>query len=255
MSNKKNLDLAIQNFLQIFKMQKRGRLGKLSNKYRFVDRWINRQSNLYLHEIQNPSRRYWKFPRGALVFIEFGVNIGGELSNNHWAIVLDKNDSPYKKTITVVPLSSKKTGHSIAISETISEGPFRIIRNMIEELEKSLYFINRKYKESHPDFPVDSNYSDWDSRFSLLYDSTEVDIKSYNHLLDLNEKLICVSELQTYYEKYIYDSYAKVSNIQTISKDRILQKNKLDPIGQFKVSNETLDKIDQAILKLFTSID
>lgn len=60
-----------------------------------------------------------------------------------------------------------------------------------------------------------------------------------------------VIELTQYYKKYIKRSYAKCNNLQTISKDRILKKNRLDPIGKMKVSDNTLDKINEKLKELY----
>ena len=59
------------------------------------------------------------------------------------------------------------------------------------------------------------------------------------------------TELIEYYQKYIKRSYAKCSSLQTISKDRILKKNKLDPVGKVKVSNNTLDAINRKLKELY----
>ncbi|MFX3889345.1 hypothetical protein ACJBVY_12435, partial [Streptococcus suis] len=70
---------------------------------------------------------YLKFNRGSLVFVEFVVNVGGELSNNHWDIVLDKTDSPYKKTLTVIPITSKEKDNTFPLQEIIGQQSFKYI--------------------------------------------------------------------------------------------------------------------------------
>lgn len=48
-------------------------------------------------------------------------------------------------------------------------------------------------------------------------------------------------------------TYGKPHQITTISKYRIVRPiNKLDPIRKLTVSNEVMDKIDKAIIELFT---
>ncbi|MGO0057619.1 hypothetical protein ACTMTD_07730 [Streptococcus suis] len=54
-----------------------------------------------------------------------------------------------------------------------------------------------------------------------------------------------------YYGKYLKQSFAKCDSLQTISKDRILKKNPLDPVGKIKVSPETLDAINAKVKELY----
>ena len=96
-----------QNYIEVEKLYKLGKAKHTSSKYRFLAPAVKRQSEQFLFEAKTQKRKYWKFSRGSLVFVEFGVNIGGELSNNHWAIVLDKVDSPYKKTLLQQTLKPK----------------------------------------------------------------------------------------------------------------------------------------------------
>lgn len=240
-----------QNYIEVEKLYKRGKLKHTSTKYRFFAPAVKRQSEQYLYEANNPQRKYWKFDRGALIFVEFGVNIGGELSNNHWAIVLDKDDSPYKKTLTVVPLTSKGKHETVLIDEIIAETPSILLDEYTEELHQELYAyllyldqqntitldallkIFNEYQEKFKDYPIEPKVID-ENNLEL----TIIKIKE-------------VEELLTYYKRYIKQSYAKCNNIQTISKDRILKRNKLDPVGKLKVSDDTLDKINLKIKELF----
>lgn len=52
-------------------------------------------------------KHYKKFKFGQVVRVSFGFNLGHELGGIHYAIVLNKKDSPYSSDIIVVPLSSK----------------------------------------------------------------------------------------------------------------------------------------------------
>ena len=119
-------------------------------------------------------RKYWKFSRGSLVFVEFGVNIGGELSNNHWAIVLDKVDSPYKKTLTVIPLTSKNQIDTVLIDEVIAEYPSILLDEYIEKLHKDL-FAYLKYLDSNnaiTEAALSDVYQAYTEQFSKRNNST-----------------------------------------------------------------------------------
>ncbi|HEM5140211.1 TPA: type II toxin-antitoxin system PemK/MazF family toxin [Streptococcus suis] len=60
-----------------------------------------------------------------------------------------------------------------------------------------------------------------------------------------------LKEVIDYYGKYLKQSFAKCDSLQTISKDRILKKNPLDPVGKIKVSPETLDAINAKVKELY----
>ena len=64
---------------------------------------------MYLKEIKrlDKQKRYFKFKRGTIIKVNFGVNPGSELCHTHFAIVLDNADNFYKESLTVIPLSSK----------------------------------------------------------------------------------------------------------------------------------------------------
>ncbi|HEL1973528.1 TPA: type II toxin-antitoxin system PemK/MazF family toxin [Streptococcus suis] len=205
---------AKQNYIKVEKLYKLGKAKHTSTKYRFLAPAVKRQSEQYLYEAENPKRKYWKFNRGSLVFVEFGVNVGGELSNNHWAIVLDKTDSPYKKTLTVIPITSKENDNTVPLQEIIGQQSFKYIDKEFAKLEQKITEENTSGEE-----------------FQLT-------ISNLKEVID-------------YYGKYLKQSFAKCDSLQTISKDRILKKNPLDPVGKIKVSPETLDAINAKVKELY----
>ena len=107
--NKKILKSA-KNFEQIYSISQSNRR---SNKFNFLPNWLDKESNLFLEEVNHCKKSYYSFKRGALIFVDFGINIGSELSNRHWAVVLNKNDSPKSRNLTVLPISSKEKKFSV----------------------------------------------------------------------------------------------------------------------------------------------
>lgn len=98
---------ATRNLIKICEAYRSNEIGHTSNKFLYLPDWSLSQSNYFCNECFNPKDRYWKFERGSIVFVDFGINIGSEMSNRHFAIVLNKYDSPKNRTLTVIPLSSK----------------------------------------------------------------------------------------------------------------------------------------------------
>ena len=90
----------------------------------------------------------------------------------------------------------------------------------------------------------------------------EIKICIYNELVrlltfSLNHLDITIEDYKKIENKYASlqeHTYGKVHQITTISKLRIIKPiNHHDPIRKLKVSNEILNKIDQAIIELFTN--
>lgn len=71
------------------------------------------------------------YKRGQIVFVNFGYRIGNELGGNHYAVVLDTKNSKKSKTVTVIPLKSKKD----------KETPYsKIYHVSLEECVKNLLY-------------------------------------------------------------------------------------------------------------------
>ncbi|HAP8019376.1 TPA: type II toxin-antitoxin system PemK/MazF family toxin, partial [Enterococcus faecium] len=60
-----------------------------------------------------PNKNYRVYKRGTIVYVDFGVNVGYELSGNHFAIVLNNKDNSKNGVVCVVPISSKKKSNYV----------------------------------------------------------------------------------------------------------------------------------------------
>lgn len=77
-------------------------------KYLKLDEWLEKESNIFEDETEETSYNYLKYKRGQLIKVDFGINIGTEISHTHFAIVLNSDDTTHTDNITVLPLTSKK---------------------------------------------------------------------------------------------------------------------------------------------------
>ena len=198
------------------------------SKFKFLPEWVNAEAKYFQSERQIPIRNYKVYQRGALVMVDFGVGIGGELSGNHFAVVLNKNDSPKNRVLTVIPISSKSNRFTVEIDGLIRDKSQKIIQELQHKLEQ--------------DFSM--KQAAFDAKEQVFID--EIDNFYYmeiQHLFKLNS----LNLLFQNYERFNKKSYAKCLDITTISKDRIIYLNKYDPCGKIKVSNDTLTKIDTAL--------
>ena len=76
-------------------------------KLKYLHRSLNFKSNIHYQENEGKVYKYQKYKRGSVVMVNFGTNIGYELSGNHFAIVLNKDDNNKNGLLTVIPLTSK----------------------------------------------------------------------------------------------------------------------------------------------------
>ena len=91
------------------------------SKYMKIDNWLYKESNIFKTEIKEIKKRYPKFRRGEIIKVDFGINIGCELSNTHFAIVLNADDNFYTDNITILPITSKKGYKRISLGKLLEK--------------------------------------------------------------------------------------------------------------------------------------
>lgn len=229
---------------------------KNNNKFRFLPNWLEKESNLFLSETQNTSKSYNVLKRGSLIFVDFGINIGSELSNRHWAVVLNKNDSPKSRNLTVLPISSKEKKFSVMIDEVIQQKSKRFLLPILDKIGFDYFSIIHYALTEITPFDLGSAeeiYQEFLIQYGDAYNSESAK-EIYNNgagmekVENTNRKL---KDLVNHYQRFNKISYAKCDQIKTISKDRIIYINELDPCGKIKVSDETLDRIDEKLKELY----
>lgn len=218
--NKKKTQLAkaFENNLKI------SSLG-LSNKYNSFEHWEYIKSNRLLYEIGlTPDKKYIRYPRGSIIKVDFGVNIGSEFSEQHFAITLSKKDNIYNNCIIVIPLTSKKHKNYINLDKLISNSYLETLQNKIIELQAKIKKANIENCE-----------------FNQIYEKEIKEIKKVlNYYKSIKEKF----------------SYACIDQIRTISKLNIIPPmNKYDIVGTFKCPKNIMNSIDIGIIKQYTAID
>ena len=77
-------------------------------KFLKLGNWLEKESAIFKDEGHNEIYKKPNFKRGEIIKVDFGINIGSELSNTHFAIVLNSDDNNDVDNITVLPLTSKK---------------------------------------------------------------------------------------------------------------------------------------------------
>ena len=198
------------------------------------------------------------YRRGDIVKVNFGFNIGAELGGVHYAVVIDNKNDRASNTVTVIPMSSIKDNSNISrfdlnigseFYNTMAAKYDSLLKEMcshrdelIEIFKEIKYYVggsfdNNIVQEENPDqIPVT------DSSFTKL-----------------NDKIRLLNKDITILEKNRYEigmmkggSIIKPKQIRTISKMRIwIPKTPKDPLYGVKLSDSTMDKLNEKIKEFF----
>lgn len=218
-------DLKNSRLLQAFENNLKISNLNLHDKFDSFEAWECTRSKRLLYEIElKKEKKYMRYPRGSIIKVDFGVNIGGEFSGQHFAITLTKRDGLYNNSIIVVPLTSKKHKNTVDLGKLISNSYIRSLQDRIDALQKEVQEIDIDNCEFNPNF---------------------------------KKELKEVEKILNYYKTIKNNfSYAVIDQIRTVSKLNILPKiNKYDIVGNYKCPKELMDIIDMSIIKTYTGID
>lgn len=197
----------------------------LHDKFDSFEAWECTKSKRLLYEVTlDKTKKYMRYPKGSIIKVDFGVNVGSEFSGQHFAITLSKQDGIYNSTVIVIPLTSKKHKNAISLDRLISNTYIQSLQDKIDRLQKEIQEIDIENCEFNP-----------------------------NYMKEIKK----IEKILKYY-KSIKDnfSYACIDQIRTISKLNILLPiNEYDIVGNYKCPKDIMDLIDMNIVKNYTSID
>lgn len=204
------LDRAYLNYYKIIDKN-------LPFKFAYLDEWLLKDSKKMLEEAESIEfgikKTYRVYKRGTIIKADFGVGLGSEMSQVHFAIVINKYDNPKNNILTVVPLTSKESKFNLNLGALV-------IGKEIKKLQSEI-------------IKTDMN-------------------EEMNNTIDLI-KVKKLSTLLSYYKSNAKNTYACCNLITTISKTRILPPiNEYDIIGYERCSDEVMNKIDEELLHNFT---
>ncbi|WP_294683739.1 type II toxin-antitoxin system PemK/MazF family toxin [uncultured Gemella sp.] len=205
-------------------------------------------------------RRNPVYPRGTLVYVDFGINYGSEFSSYHYAITLSNEDNRKENTITVVPLTSKKGKRNIKLNSSVSTSLAALTLMLVNEHSKVIEITNNKSKETIDELREQSKIAREKQDIEKTIEINE----KLDELAKLYEQIKMVQEASTtalkrvekYTEDLDKDTYIKVDAITTIDKNKIFKrKDDLDPLTRVTVSEDILKLIDNEIKNLFLTKD
>ncbi|WP_195701965.1 type II toxin-antitoxin system PemK/MazF family toxin [Companilactobacillus futsaii] len=291
--NDKKLNLSNKRFKRVSNSN--------NKKFEMLPNWLDNVSYRYDQECTGkfPRDGYYHYKRGSIIRVDFGVNMGSEFSFPHFAVVLDKKDNSRKRTLTVVPLTSKDKSDRLPLGKEIFVQTIQILQRKMEEIKKQTTDENNarlqideklyNYAKSIIDqlLEYDDAYKNEFVDFYVLPHDTEKiipNIQKVSNILsslptankpsiaaNVDELLKIAKEsdklskninlglknIQEHkkvldiYAKYNHDSFARISDITTISKFRIKRINKMDPSGEICLDDSKMKLISDKIMELY----
>lgn len=180
----------------------------LPYKFSYLDDWLLKKANLLLNEanemqknikrVENnlsvERKNYKKYQRGTIIKVDFGFGLGSEMSQVHFAIVLNNYDNYKNNILTVIPLTSTKGKFNLNLKSLIHD----LIIEIQEQLklnendivkEKKLHNVLDYYKTNKNNTYACCSLITTISKTRILSPINEYDIigrkKCSNEVLDL----------------------------------------------------------------------
>lgn len=189
-----------------------------------------------------------KYNRGDIIKVNLGFNIGNEEGGLHYCVVLDIINAKKYSTLTVVPLTSQKEHKAIPNSAIL----------LGTEIYDNLYIKNKTLKEN-----ANKKYKKYINELKLVRmlpenneDEKIVKNVKFNKIDEkiqlLNNDIELINKIEKEISQMKNGSIALINQITTISKQRIYNpKSDIDVLSGIRLSNNSLDLIDEKVKKLF----
>lgn len=184
------------------------------------------------------------YKRGQIVFVNFGYRIGNELGGNHYAVVLDTKNSKNSKTLTVIPLKSKKE----------RETPYsKIYHVSLEKCVKTLLY-QKAFEIKKENYKRALILSNKIHEIGIEKADNDAQIKKDLALLKRNNRI--AQNVIDYTNKLKNESIADIGQIITISKQRINHPCKTtDVLTNVILPSEYMDAIEAKAKQLYFPFD
>lgn len=186
--------------------------------------WIHDYAVYHDEEREFDVTKSGVFHRGDIIKVNLGFNIGSELGGLHYCVVLNKKDNPRNGVLNIVPLTSRKENKKYPKTcVNLGNELYNILNQNIEK-------ENIRLKE-------------------LLdkLDNLEEIPKSIQE--SISKEMKYIDELRKSINQYKKESVVLINQITTISKQRIFYDVVLKNV---RLSNDSLDLIDEQVIKFFT---
>ena len=201
--------------------------------------WLRDYKNFIKNETAFSPNYCPDFPRGSIVNLNLGFNLGSELGGLHYGIVLQRSRRNNPNLI-IAPMTSVKDA-----KDTAHLPPYKVF------LGEELYFkIQGKYEGLKVSIP-----SEIEILGSAIENakSEEDKIRISVKIKDLVNKIDTLQKTRNKLTKLKHGSIVAIDQIRSVSKMRLIDPtNKYDILYGLKLSNASMDAIDKHIIETLT---
>lgn len=140
----KKIEESIKNYKYV--------LNSKNTKFTWLGNWLKKESSFFKNEVDKKLNKNPNFKRGDVIKTDFGVNVGSELSNIHFAIVLNSDDNTSVDNITVLPLTSKPgykrlyLGNLLNMFKNNNKNTYALITQITTISKKKIIKSNIKFR-------------------------------------------------------------------------------------------------------------
>lgn len=261
-ANKKEAIKSLNNFLESLINDSSANSVKHLKKANLISYWLKNYVNYISFEEKFDSTKLIRYPRGSVIRLDFGFNIGKEFGGLHYAIVIDNDNKRNADVITVVPLSStdgrtvhersvdlgtelyQKVNDAQSILSSGAASELASLEKMINVLQNTRNALLQSYKASNGD--VDPEWKRQFTEFEKYIDEVTVKTNLLQKTVDnINRNNQEISKLKL-------GSMAIINQITTVSKQRIYApKRSEDFLFGIKLSSAAMEKINEKLRELY----
>lgn len=140
----KKIEESIKNYKYVFNSK--------NTKFTWLGNWLRKESSFFKNEVDKKLNKNPNFKRGDVIKADFGVNVGSELSNIHFAIVLNSDDNTSVDNITVLPLTFKPgykrlyLGNLLNMFKNNNKNTYALITQITTISKKKIIKSNIKFR-------------------------------------------------------------------------------------------------------------
>lgn len=197
--------------------------------------------------------------RGSIVKVHLGYRIGSEEGGLHYAVVVDSCTPKSSPTVTVIPLTSVKPttdlDHLHPSKLYLGDELYQCLQTKLAQATEEITIttttlLNRLDAMEKEEIDVDINSPEGRARLAEKRTSIEALRKEFTNW---KRRQTNISKMEDEISRMKRGSIALIGQITTISKIRVY-----DPIypgdvlTKIRLSDESMDKIDEKVVTLFT---
>lgn len=207
-----------------------------------ISYWLEDYTKFLEFETKFDAKKFPEFKKGQIVKVHLGFNIGSEEGGLHYATVIENNNPRKSPVLNVVPLTSVKSTTDITKIRSdlgqvyLGDELYRLLCAKISSLKTTIADEVKNLKA------IIISLAPGDPQISVVKGRIDKLEKTFDTLQKAKNEV----------SKMKIGSIALVGQITTISKIRIYDpKNTSGVLNGIRLSNLTLDKIDNAICNLY----